>query len=536
MARVGAQARALGPGIAAVCVVLSCAEDPLTRLLPRIEVDPPELDFGAGVVAQDNLQILTIRNLGGGDLDIEGVRVEPVSISVFRNLDAPRGVPSHSEEQVRVAFAPERAGEIYRATLIVRSSDPARPEAFVPLTGRGGVREIEVSPGAIDFGTVNEGTILGRSVEIKNVGQDRLEISSVTLTSTAADLGLVAGTFSGGALAAGASATVDLIYGPVDLGADEGVLEVRSNDADEPRVEVSIRGRANLAPRAIAWGCDEVPEAPRRSGCDGRAQKRTLTAGFRRIIGLDGRASMDPEGDELRDFAWRVVARPTGSNAAVFHSTEDVELRRRATGEIETDRAGRYDLLLVVKDGRGLESFDRPESHVMIVPRDLEVLLRWDVTTDVDLHLVRPGGRVGDYGSGLAGTSTGSDCSSFNREPNWSDLALADDDPRLDKDDVTGVGPEVVSLDSPEDGGTYGVFAHFCDSRGTGATANVVLDVYVRGDLAATVPTSGDGYALRPGELWEAAQIVWDASGPRAIVNGSSDRPPSAAPGLCIVD
>lgn len=514
--------------IAALATLSACADDPLTRLTPRLEVEPEALDFGEGVVDFDNVLVLSIRNLGDGPLEVSAIELDA---GVFSAPRGPFNVAPRRDHALPVTFRPRLAHEVSRGSLTIVSNDAARPRLEVPLDGIGGVREIEVFPAELDFGTVNEGTSPRRAVEVRNLGKDPLLISAVTFTSTSVDLALAGDTFRGGVIPALTSTVVELVYAPVDLGADLGVLEIRSNDEDEPAIEVPVRGRANLAPRALAFAC-EKPQAPGAAGCDGEEQLRALTAGFRRIVGLEGRASYDPEGGAISDYRWVIVERPPSSSATVFFSTADLG-RRRATGDIEIDRVGRYDLRLIAKDDRGLESLDREESHVFILPRDLEILLRWDVATDVDLHLVRPGGRLGDYGSGATGTSTGADCSAFNRRPNWMDLTTDADDPSLDKDDVTGRGPEIVSLDRPEAGGVYQVFVHYCDSRMNGFAAGVTVEVYVRGALLGTIPESGT-FALASGEVWRAADLVWDDAGPTVEVTPGTDAP-RADPGLCLL-
>jgi uncharacterized protein YfaP (DUF2135 family) len=171
---------------------------------------------------------------------------------------------------------------------------------------------------------------------------------------------------------------------------------------------------------------------------------------------------------------------------------------------------------------------------VLILPKDLEILLRWDINTDVDIHVVRPGGTVGDYGSGAIGTSTGSDCSTFNREPNWNDPLLRSDDPRLDKDDVTGSGPEIISVDDPEANGPHAVYAHYCDSQGLGANANVTIEVRVKGVLVATIPPDPPGFRLDPGEVWRAAEVTWDEASETAGVLGFETATPELRPDLCL--
>jgi hypothetical protein len=508
-----------------------CPDDELTKLNPKIEVEPTAIDFGAGIVDQNNVRALAIRNKGSGVLEIGSIEVSPPG-EIFSFGANPRSIQPFQEKTLDVVFVPKVAHEAYAAELVIQSNDPATPEVRVPLNGTGGVREIEVNPTEIDFGVVNEGTEPRRTLEIRNIGGDPLIVSSVTWTSTSVDMDLVPGTFTSGSILPGTSTVVELVYSPVDLGGDQGVITVFSNDEDEPEVEVPAMGFANLAPRAIAWGCDK---SGLQIGCDGRETSREISAGFRRLVGLDGRESYDPEGSAITSYAWRMVERPDGSNAVIYHSTDDITMRDRATGDVEIDRVGRFDVRLVVKDDRGVESLDRPESHVRVLPKDLEILLRWDINTDVDLHFVRPGGTVGDYGSGDVGTSTGSDCSTYNREPNWNDVGTSLDDPRLDKDDVTGSGPEIISVDSPEGNGPHAVYAHYCDSQNLRVNANVTIEVHVKGELIATIPEELPGFRLDPGEVWRGAEVTWDPETETAVVLGFENDAPELRPELCLI-
>ncbi len=507
---------------------MGCPDDTLSTVFPDIAVDPEMLDFGEGTVGADNVGMVMVRNAGQAPLDIASYTIEPAS-PFFRVIGGPELLGSTLEEPLLLAFVPQRAHERSEAAVVIRSNDPDTPELRVPLVGVGGVREIEVTPLEIRFGVVNEGMAAERTIDIANIGRDPLEIASITWTSTSIDLGLAPGGFRSGTLLPGTSTTVVVRYDPVDLGGDHGTVVIVSNDEDEGVVEVDVTGYANLAPRAIAWGC-EVRGG--QIGCDGAVKRREWSLGVRQRLGLDGRESVDPEGGPISRVEWRLV-RPSMSTATVFLSTDDRRLRGSLTGDLEVDRVGQYQIRLVMVDDHGLQSLDTPESRVVIRPKDLEVLLRWDVGTDVDLHVVRPDGRVGDYGSGQVGTSTGSDVTSFNRGPNWGELDTNLDDPRLDIDDVSGRGPEVVSLDSPQDGGAYAVFAHYCDSRNVGVPVMVTAEVYVRGVRVAEIPEGGAGYPLVSGEVWEAASVVWRRAALMAEVTPGLLNRPVQRPDLC---
>lgn len=517
-------------GIVATLVLMGgfaaagCGDDALTQLLPKIDVDPHVVDFGEGIVDSENAESLTVLNRGEGVLSIQAASFRGPGGSVFQAPEPPSAIRSLSDAPMLLLFTPARAKEIYEAELVIHSNDPETPELVVPVRGRGGIRDIEVFPLTLDFGVVNEGAVRKLSVEIANVGGDPLTITEVTLTSTSVDLSL-ASTLRMVRVLPSTSTVVDVAYSPVDLGFDSGTLEIRSDDEDEPLVEVAIHGEANLAPRAVAWGCRT---ATGQDGCAGVEKVSRMTLRTRDRMGLDGRDSFDPEGGAIQSYEWRIVRRPDGSIATVFPD------RRHSTGDIEVDVPGTYDLRLIVRDERGLESLDRTESHVQVTPKDLAVLLSWDIGTDVDLHFVRPGGAVGDYGTGRVATSTGSDCSSFNRGPDWSVPMDLDDDPSLDIDVVSGVGPEIVSIDQPEETGSYRVYVHYCDSQNVRVpVGDAVVRVLVRGEEVARIPPAGSSYALASGELWKAAEITWSSNGPTAtVIDGSGDLP-SLRPDLC---
>jgi hypothetical protein len=503
--------------------LLGCGSDPLSKLVPKIAVEPTTLDFGDGIVGTANPGTLKVEDIGTGVLMVSGATIDPAG-SVFAVMSLPGPIPPSGSGPLVVTFEPAHAHEVDQATLVISSNDPHTPQLRVPLKGTGGVQKIQVDPSMVDFGLVDEGTSPRRTVTISNIGKDVLVVSAVSFTSTSSELSLAPG-FQRGSLLPGTSTSVTLIYSPSDPGIDTGILEVDSNDETTPMVKVPVRGQANLAPRAIAWGCPVTTVG--QVGCSTASESRRLSASVGLDVELDGRQSYDPQGQPLLEYRWELLSLPPGSMAVIFHSTADRTQRMNATGDIQVDLVGEYDLRLIVKDARGLESLDLPESHVQITPKDLEFLLQWDIATNVDLHVVRPGGRLGDYGSGIAGTSTGSDCSTYNRAPIWGGV--------LDIDDVVGRGPVIVGLDHPEDHGVpYRAYAHYCDGHNIGVPVDVTLQIFVRGMLIQTIPDMTHMVRLHSGDAIEMAEVTWNrtSSTVRNILDTSTGTPTSA-PWLC---
>lgn len=503
-----------------------CGDETLQAVEPHLEVMPAALDFGEGCVNDDNLLDLTLENLGAGRLAVSAMEIRSGG-EVFSVAFDGADILARKDLVVPINFVPTAPKAEYAGVLVIISNDPQNPELEVPLAGVGGIREIEVVPIAVDFGVVNEGLAPVRTVEIRNVGGDPLVISALTWTSTSVDLAPLDPLTTPLSIAAKTSTVVRIEYRPVDLGADEGVLRIESNDEDEPIVDVPVKARANLAPRAVAWICrKDAGEA----GCALDRRAKSISAGVSEPLGLEGRDSFDPEGGPLT-YQWQVTEMP-GANPPLLFFDAEARAAGMTTGDVEIELVGRYLIRLLVTDDRGLSSFDTEESRVAIQPKDLAILLRWDLTTDADLHLVRPGGQPGDYGSGRVGTSTGSDCSAFNRSPNWGDPGSIVDNPSLERDVVTGRGPEVLSLDFPEDG-VYGAYVHYCDSRNVNTNIHAYIEVYVRGELRHREPVM-DGRRLLPGDLWAAVDITWDSVSGDVTVGPGSDVVESR-PELCIL-
>jgi hypothetical protein len=102
------------------------------------------------------------------------------------------------------------------------------------------------------------------------------------------------------------------------------------------------------------------------------------------------------------------------------------------------------------------------------IPR-IHVNLAWDTdATDFDLHLLR--------GGGVWGTAPG-DCFFANRTPDWGVADDPSDDPRLNRDDQDGFGPEFIDLVLPPTGDNYLVEVQsWANTVATVATVTIALE------------------------------------------------------------
>ncbi|HEY41456.1 MAG TPA: DUF11 domain-containing protein [Dehalococcoidia bacterium] len=143
---------------------------------------------------------------------------------------------------------------------------------------------------------------------------------------------------------------------------------------------------------------------------------------------------------------------------------------------------------------------------VQIPTYGIRIELTWDKDdTDMDAHLVRPGGEVWD------GTD---DCHWLNPNPDWGIIEVSNDNPSLDQDNRVGLGPENITLQQPYEEGTYQLFIHYFDDHDNGSSVATVR-IWIDDVLVAIFVKE-----MAPDELWECALIDWP-SGEVSPGNGS---------------
>jgi subtilisin family serine protease len=130
-------------------------------------------------------------------------------------------------------------GGDYRAGLGIASNDPVHPLVTTPVHLHvTGAPDIRLSTTALAFGTVFTGGTRTDTLVVRNVGTDELVVSGVTSPSPYT---VSVTAFS---LAPTASETLLVHFHPVSPGPYTGTLNVASNDADQPSLDVSLDGAA----------------------------------------------------------------------------------------------------------------------------------------------------------------------------------------------------------------------------------------------------------------------------------------------------
>jgi hypothetical protein len=213
---------------------------------PTLSIITPELNFSETPVTMISSQQMVISNLGNGDLHIDAVTFSnSVDFSIQEELPFTVGVGG-SSQYFYVYFHPQTEGE-HLDTMYLHSNDPSTPIANILLNGVATPAPtpiIELSMAEYDFGPVHMGQSASVSVQVSNLGDATLEITSISLlTGTQFAFDAPAVPFS---VEPGNNADVQVSFNPTNDIAFYDFLFIDSTDPISPRVNVIFDGTGDV--------------------------------------------------------------------------------------------------------------------------------------------------------------------------------------------------------------------------------------------------------------------------------------------------
>ncbi|MFH1219248.1 MAG: S8 family serine peptidase [Candidatus Eisenbacteria bacterium] len=159
-------------------------------------------------------------------------------------------------------------GGYFYASILINSNDPDEPTTTVPVTLHVlGAPDIDVSPLAMDFGSLFVGATKTANLVVSNPGTDQVNVSSIV--SDNSDFTVSISSFS---VPPRGAQTVVVSFRPSVAALRTGTLTVNSNDPDEPVIVVSVQGTGLVPPQFVV-----TPNSLYAALLTGQAQNQAVT-------------------------------------------------------------------------------------------------------------------------------------------------------------------------------------------------------------------------------------------------------------------
>ena len=208
-----------------------------------VTLNPDEgtLDFGELQAGGERRVELTVRNAGGGTLEVENPAFERYKNFVTEPETLSLG--AGESQNVSFVYAPQEAGE-HTAGLTLEAEDQ---QFSLNATGTATPPpELSVDPQSVNFDEVEVGDTVTEPVTIANEGEGPLEISRLELRDNEAFGGLGDDEIRGGegddtlTIEPGAERTFDIQFSPESEAQQSTSLLIQSNDPTQPNKVVYV--------------------------------------------------------------------------------------------------------------------------------------------------------------------------------------------------------------------------------------------------------------------------------------------------------
>lgn len=240
--------------LASTCLIgslgIATASASTPQATPLIAI-PSDASFGNVPEGTTNTQTIQLKNISSRSVSITGTSLS-VSGYHVSGLTLPLKLMAGATTHLNLAFAPTTAG-LYKGSLVVTMSSPDVPLLFnVSGTGIPATGTLMVTPTTLDFGSETVGKTHLLTTSLKNTGNSSVTVSGISVSDS--DF-TTSGSVDGATLAAGQSATLNVIYEPKTASKQSGTVKISSNATNSPgTIAVTGTGVAsNIHSVALTW-------------------------------------------------------------------------------------------------------------------------------------------------------------------------------------------------------------------------------------------------------------------------------------------
>jgi hypothetical protein len=468
-------------------------------------VAPTTLSYGLMNFPQTTDLSFTLTNLGTTATEVcyfNGIRLSATTDPTFTLPNNPIDLTLAPGASTAVTvrgqpLMPPAATRRVTGEVQFNVSTPAAPQAAVLLDATLAPSCLTIQPSPVDFvDTELECGSPERAVTVSNTCSMSVTLNTATLTNAApAPAGTGSCTTAGGCpqfaisaglpmgvLAPGQSRTMLLRFRPYLTGMHTGELTITAQQgamAIPYTTQLRGTGRARTsATCGVAVSCPPPMTVNANS-----------TVTLSPTIMAPGAVSC----------MWGIQSRPSTSNGNFSNAASCTSTTYFA------DVVGTHLVTFNVNDGLG--STAQCTTPITVTANgDLWIELTWDRNNDMDLHLLHP--NAGAPGLAASWFNTVWDCNFITDLPSWS--ANAQNNPSLDRDDITGRGPENIRINTPQPNLNYAVGVHVYSYVASPNPVLSTLKVYCGGQLMTTQTRS----MSRNKDMWVVGTINFGSTNP----------------------
>jgi hypothetical protein len=195
-----------------------------------LAVSQSTVTFSNVVTGSTNSQSIQISNTGNASLTITQANITASGFSAS-GLSLPATLAAGQSGTVNVQFLPQTAGTVAGSLSLV--SNAANSPATIALSGSSvaSTQTLSVSASSLNFGSVNDGSSLSKTVTLTNTGNADVSISQITVGGTGF---VLSGAGTGITLSPGQSTSFNVQFSPTTAGAVTGSASITSNASGSP--------------------------------------------------------------------------------------------------------------------------------------------------------------------------------------------------------------------------------------------------------------------------------------------------------------
>ena len=237
----------------------------LLGLQPIIAISSNLFDFGDIIIDEDSTQILTISNVGDGDLIIESMVLSDENIFAINPFALVNPILPGNSQDIEIIFSPQDSIN-YSESLIIHSNDDNSSELEISLMGAGLTPPpvFVIDQDSLIFGTILLGEESDLILRLRNYG---VEVLTVELVLDSDHFNV-----NPGYVEIPAYSLFDAVvyFTPLDTGVFVSQITALSNSPEVPVLYIDLIGQAVMGDTVIVPNpfpvIDEIADMPQDQG------------------------------------------------------------------------------------------------------------------------------------------------------------------------------------------------------------------------------------------------------------------------------